>query len=418
MMTDTTIDPNDTPGAGIGAIFNVTRQNQRIGIREKSLLARDEMTLGLLAWLLVGCVLLQKLSVTLVAGTALEFILPLEYLFIAFSLYRGAMQVRPISFICTILFFVAATASTIANNAKVTSIIYLYANYIPLMFYVAISKRHYRRFLNIHQIVMAFMALIVAIDWGVQILHLQMPNMEHIIPSQLRFFNFNYIQSLQYGNRYTKPNAFFFLETSYVAQSMAAAFVIEFCIFRRVLFLGTFISALILSFGGTGFVLLFACAPLMMFYLKPKTVGLGLALIPLALVIAASFGLFGNFEHRLDEFNHTGTSGDQRFSAQIRELQKNITDSDTILKGVGAGNMERDSGIVWTPAVKVAIEYGIFSSFIFLVAIIYSAVSGGTPPPIAFPMLFAFLFLNGGLLVPYNVFYLTIMSCMVKPRPG
>ena len=417
-MTDATIDANDNPKAGIGAIFNVERRAKKFGGYTKSLAARDEITLGFLAWLLVISVIMQKISVTLVAGTALELILPFEYLFMALSLIRGVMHVRSLSFISVILFFVACTASTISNDAKVTSIIYLYANYIPLMFYVVISKSNYRRFLNIHQIIMMSMAAVVALDWMFQIIHLQMPNMEHIIPSPLRFFNFNYIQALNYGNKYTKPNAFFFLETSYVAQSMAAAFVIEFCIFRRVFYLGAFISALILSFGGTGFVLLFACFPLMMFYLKPKTVGLALALVPLALVIAASFGLFTNFANRLEEFNHSGTSGDQRFSAQIRVLEKNMTDPATILKGVGAGDMERDSGVVWTPAVKVAIEYGIFSAFIFLVALIYSAVSGGTPPPISFPMLFAFLFLNGGLLVPYNVFYLTIMSCMVKPRPS
>ena len=380
--------------------------------------AKDEATLATVVWLMIGGILSTKLSVTIISGTALQLLLPFEYLVLSILAARKAVEIRPLALIGLLLFYILCTATAMSNDSKFTSIFYVYLNYLPLIFCVRISRESYFRYIKIHQSLMIFVALLVFTDWIFQAFGKWMPNMEHFMLPSLRFFNFNYIQPLQWGAKYTKPNGFFFLETSYVAQYMAVAFVLEFCLFRRTLHLGVFIAALVVSFGGTGYSLLILSLPMMAFYARTKTVGLALALIPLALLLATSFGLFDNMVHRMNEFNETGSSGDQRFAGQLRELERRITSTEVMLKGIGPGNMEQGSGVVWNPPVKVAVEYGIITAIVYLSLIFYCSISKGTPAPIAYVTLLQFLLLNGGFLVPINIFYLIVMSCMVKIKPS
>lgn len=375
---------------------------------------QDESTLAIVAWLMIGGVLSTKLSVTIVSGTALQLLLPFEYAMLGLLALRGSVEIRPLALLGVLAFFTLCTATAMANDSKFTSIFYVYLNYLPLIFCVKITKTSYTRFIKIHQTMMFFAAMLVFTDWGFQAAGKWMPNMEHFMPPALRFFNFNYIQALQWGAKYTKPNGFFFLETSYVAQYMAVAFVIEFCMFRRTLHLGVYIAALVVSFGGTGYSLLLLSLPMMALYARTKTVGLALALIPLALLLAANFGLFDNIMHRMNEFNETGSSGDQRFAGQLRELGRQIVNPEVMIKGIGPGNMEQGTGIVWVPPVKATVEYGVLTGIVYLALIFYCAFTKGTPLPVAYVTLIQFLLLNGGFLVPINIFYLIVMSCMVK----
>jgi hypothetical protein len=399
--------PKEEEGMGRGAF----RERFVRGLKKSN----DEGKLTYLAWLLVIGISSMKLSVTIVHGTALELVLLFLYAMLVVMLLKGMVEIKPLSFITMLVFLSLMTVAAVATDSKFTSAFYVYLNYIPFIFCVRLTPGSYIRFINIHQMFMLAAAILAFVDWIFQVFNKPIPNMEHYIPAGLRFFNFNYIQPLEWGSKFVKPNAFIFLETSYLAQAMAAAFIIEFCLFRRTLWMGIYISALTITFGGTGYGLLLLSIPVLIYHARGKTMALSLALAPLALFLAASFGVMDNIQLRMSEFSQQNTSGDQRFGAQLREVKKHVSDPLVLLRGIGAGNTLQDTSIMWIPPVKVSVEYGFLVGAVFIILIVYSATSGGTPFAISLPLLLQYMIFNGGFLVPISVFYLLVMTCLVKP---
>jgi len=167
-----------------------------------------------------------------------------------------------------------------------------------------------------------------------------------------------------------KSNGFFAVEPSVFSQYMAIAIIIEMLTFRRPLQLTLFVTGLICSLSGTGWLMIFT-------FLIAAVLGFGgrgilmciftiifcaLALGGLAIFFPAGLDLF---VARTDEFQAIGSSGHLRFVTPwwIAEYVLNRTPW-AALYGLGAGvsehlGMKPSWDFNLNPPVKIGLEYGL-----------------------------------------------------------
>lgn len=165
-----------------------------------------------------------------------------------------------------------------------------------------------------------------------------------------------------------KSNGFFLVEPSVLSQFMALALIIEVLNFRRLIYLCAFSGALVLSFSGTGWIVLGAF--LVTAGLRLGRRGFVVALVAV-LVLGAAAGLlwlaapdfFAAFADRFNEISQPGTSGNMRFVTPFRLVGDVLARvPSALISGIGAGVSERISMPyaydVNTP-IKIMLEYGL-----------------------------------------------------------
>ncbi|PEQ13724.1 hypothetical protein B2G71_05230 [Novosphingobium sp. PC22D] len=374
----------------------------------------EERVLTITAFFLVIGILAQKLSVPLGAGTPLEITILLEYLLIFLLLATNRAHIDLTVLFLLLLFCAGAVTLSLVTAHSLTSLLLVLVLYMPLAVRTEVSRPTYFRLLGVFQMLAAFSSCMILADWAFQFAGLPMPNMEHLLPEQLKFVHYNYIQPLEWGSKWYKPNGFFYLEVSYLAQIIATGIVIEICFFRRFAYLALLAVAQILTFSGTGFLLLAACIPVVLPHLKPKIIAAAVVLAPIAVITAASMGVFDNVAKRSEDFARDGSSANQRFVAQYDFAIKNLSHQSVALTGIGAGQMPEGPNIVWTPATKVANEYGILVGGVFFASLLAAIFRGSTPFAVGYALAVQFLFLNGGFLVPVNIFLFIMLTTLVK----
>jgi len=369
------------------------------------------------SWLVVG-ILLQKLCILVAPTTGVQIPVVWLYILLPYLVYRGNILISVTRMILLMLFFIAALTVSFFNNPIPTSLFYVFGLYIPFMLIVKMDRPNYMRVLDIFQLFALFASIWVFMDWAFQVAGLPMPNAEHIIPKKIQFFQFNYIQPLNWNSKWYKPNAFFFLEVSYVSQVIASALIFELCIFRRFRYVIVLALGQVCSFGGTGWVLILLSLPMIIAKLRLKMFAAALIVIPIAFYTASQVGLVENVMLRSQEFNRKGSSADQRFAGQVEEVVRNVTKSPSaVFVGIGAGNTLQDGRVVWNPVVKVTSEYGLVVSFFFFSLLIVSMFSNRIPFTVGYVNTVQFLLLNGGFLVPVNPFILLMLSTFISIRP-
>lgn len=165
-----------------------------------------------------------------------------------------------------------------------------------------------------------------------------------------------------------KANGFFLIEPSVFSQFMAIGLIIEALSFRRMPFLVLFVTGLLLSFSGTGWIVLlgFAVTATLSLGKRGAVIGLG-ALLILGTLLGALAALLPEvaavFSERAHEFQTPGTSAQLRFITPFWVLQDVMAREPTgWLVGIGAGAAERITlpylFNVNTP-IKILMEYGL-----------------------------------------------------------
>lgn len=378
---------------------------------------REAVLFAAVSWMFVIGILSQKISVAAVPGTAIQIVLFLEYGFVAWLAWTKRLTITPRGLAAVLTFFIIATLSSLLADPAITSFMYIFGIYAPFMFGITVSREFYWNYLKLFQFLGLFVSVWAFIDWGFQFSHLPMPNIEHLFPRKILFFNFNYIQTLAYGSKWYKPNAFFFLEVSYVAQMIASAFVIEACLFQRIRYLAPLLVALICTFSGTGFTLILMSLPVILFHLRVRMVAIGILLLPIAGATAIQMGVVDNAVHRSQEFGQENSSGNQRFIAQFEAMAEHFDrEPKQILFGIGAGRILQNGYVVWTPISKSMVEYGILTAISFIVLITTASFKRGIPFVVSYVSIIQYFFLNGGFLVPVNVFLIFMLTGIFRVR--
>lgn len=236
----------------------------------------------------------------------------------------------------------------------------------------------------------------------------------------------NTIIPLAEGSSLIKSNGIFLTEPSTMSQIAALAILIEILEFRRPRYLLLFALGLLLSYSGTGILILLLFLPL-------AGIGRRVAL-PILLVALFAFGLLGSgiidssiFFTRIGEFNETRTSGFQRFISPFWLAAEHINTAPLRVLLIGNGPGTTDDFVarfwVWysTSAgtwIKLFYEYGLIGSFVFICFLISCVRRTLCSRILLGAMLFYYIFLGGLLLTTPFLILMIVLCTLSVPETG
>jgi hypothetical protein len=282
-----------------------------------------------------------------------------------------------------------------------------------------------RFFYIINQLFM-LVALAGLLQFAAQFAGLRLFSFTGVLPDAVLFEqNYNLVIPVGIGEL-LKSNGFFLVEPSVFSQLMALALIIELLLLRRPLYFAAFAAGLMLSFSGTGWIVIAAfvvTAPLGMgrrgLVLAVIVVVLLFALGLLAAVLAPD--MIAVFQARLGEISTPGTSGHLRFITPFWLLSDIFaaTPSATLL-GIGSGAAERLTMpyeyTVNTP-IKIALEYGV-PALVAYVLLFVVARRTALQSALALPAIVLFLFTGGYQQFPPMIFMVLLLISIARLTPS
>ena len=181
-------------------------------------------------------------------------------------------------------------------------------------------------------------------------------------------FEFGYNSTIPTGiGDSLKSNGLFLVEPSVFSQVMALALIFEVLALRRVAFLALFTTGFLMSFAGTGWIVLasFVAAAALALGWRGIAISAGILVIGtavMAVVLTLAPDVGGAIGQRMDEISRPATSGHLRFITPFWALSDALAiEPSAAFIGVGSGVSERMPLVyeydVNTP-VKIGLEYG------------------------------------------------------------
>lgn len=408
-MTAPTLDSVSFPTAAVG---------DRAQARED---ARQKTIINLLTADLALCVMAQKIAVI----ADIQVPLLIHMAFVGFMLIRGLVEISTTRLLLFLLFAVWALvchAFFPIQAFSVNSLLLVLGLYFLYVFVAPIDKRHYGILANRFVILAGIATVLCFADWGLQAVGLGKPNMELYVPYEFLYQSYDYTAPLRWDEPWIRPNGFFFLERSHLAQFIAIGMIIE-TVYKRRLWLLAFMAAGVLStVSGTGSLLLLLTVPFLLYRIDWRII-----LAILVIVVGASAALSQNKSAasyvestlgRTEEFGREGSSGYNRFVLPAVRLSETWQSPQAILTGVGAGTMPqlargvRDgaAGFAWPPYTKMGEEYGLIALALWLVFFGTCILNRGIPFPIIWVMILQLQLMGGTLAVPIHTVYCILLA--------
>jgi hypothetical protein len=376
---------------------------------------------------------LDRIALTLgicmvIAGTFLQkFALPgsngslplsvlLVPLIIVVGLARQVLELRRAAFVPFALLLVIGLCDFIDSNGVSTSLpsLALFAvAQCSLIFRfaagTAVAEPLYKFFRN----AVLLIALVGTVQFGLQFLiGPRIPFFLDRLSPGIIVSNFNVLNPLAFNSPIFKSNGFFLLEPSFFSQLIAVGIALEVMIWRnrvRLLFLAL---AALLSFSGTGIVMLVIFQPIYAIYKKQYRILIVACVAVGALLLAAEpLGLTA-LTSRIGELGSSRSSGWARFVSPFLYLQEAAFQGPwSFLLGHGPGSVEQIRTLdyqAFDPTwAKLIYEYG-FLGFAAYAALFYSAFVK-SEMPLRLPLGLTYVLLGGYLLNVSIVSQLAIM---------
>jgi hypothetical protein len=300
---------------------------------------------------------------------------------------------------------------------------YALAIYFPFTFRYFISLSTMKRLMRLYVKVAIGLVGVVVIQHLVQLAYSPnaWPDLDKLTPDDWLVKGYNYIQPIKYGMRLMKPNAVFMLEASFVSQYIALGLIVELIFFGRMGRLAVLTAGLLLTFAGTGLLLVAACAPFLVFRMSARVLLAALLVAGLTAFAAVDSGWYSQVSHRVTEYQSTNSSAHTRFISPATQVFDFLQRPDALYDGLGAGQLPRQIGVTWWPVTKVTIEYGVLTAFAFFAFLIYCLFGEGGPIRLGFALFVFYNFLSGSFAAPVNaltcVFFCTFFRVANPPRP-
>ncbi len=204
---------------------------------------------------------------------------------------------------------------------------------------------------------------------------------------------------------YVKPTGMFALEPSFFSQFVALGLIAELQFFRRKNLIFLFIAALLVSFAGTGLMVLFVSLP----FIKqsPKWI---VMLLAAGLLWNVTIGskTDGFYAQRLEEFNKPGQSGNARFIFPYQVMAEWWDRSPEYRNfGIGAGQSSTLNTVFeanFAPVAKVGLEFGLIGLIAFFLLWVGMFWDLALPACLKAALLMFYFVASGALLHPPTVF--------------
>lgn len=247
--------------------------------------------------------------------------------------------------------------------------------------------------------------------------------LDNFVPQQFLVQNFNKQAPLEYGSTVMRANGVFMMEPSYLSQLLAVAIVTELVTRNRWWQLLLYAAALLVSYSGTGFMVLALCIPVVV--VAQRRWGLIAAAILVATAMAVLAQQFGEYLYldklmaRTGEFSSTGSSGFARFVGGFYLFEQFLWDYPLrTLFGVGAGMFKEYAPLAHFPVAemplfKMVMEFGIVGAALYFAFLFFCLSSSALPAPVALAI--GATFLLNGLYVPFS--HALALSLLVWTAP-
>jgi hypothetical protein len=381
----------------------------------------DQVVVRLMSLDMLLTVLLQRVYIPL------SITLATHLLVAGVLLIRGRLRISATRLCLYLLFWGVATAVQFfsGNTFSPESLLLGIVSYISFLGVVPAARETYIAFLRNFQKIAMMVAALVFMDIALQLAGLGMPTMDAILPAGMAPPGMNYIQPTMFKASLLKPNAFFMMEASYTSQFVALGLIFEISLFRRWRWLVAYALALLLTFSGTGLMLVLVCLPILTWRFWRQMLVPALVLLPLLGGIAVATGWYEIAARRAETFDVKNSSANERFVAPFTTIYDVAASGDlhNILFGFGSGKTAVQNivpGISFdqfNPVSKVFLEYGFFVTVLFMIFATYITFSTGTLFICAYAAYMEYHFMGGYFLLPNIVNYLYLLAAGWEIRP-
>lgn len=373
--------------------------------------------------MMLSAVLLQRIAVPGTGGiVGVGLVIGLAGF--AWALLSGRLVVHPLRLALYCLALSGLLASLVGQTRSFSapSFAMLAAIYLPFVAVLALRLDEWFGVLVAFRALATFVAVLGLAQFGIQFVlgPAAMFPFDAVLGPQWFVTQFNLKIPLWQGSPWLKSTGLVFLEPSHFAQTLAFAVLVEVTYFASPLRLLLYGAAYLVSFSGTGLVLLAVLGlPLLVRSRAAWSVAIAGSL-GAVLVLLADVPIFDPFIERTGEFANPLSSGYMRFLAPYRFVEdKVLVDPLPLLFGHGPGNFEEigrgtDYAVLDTMWLKLLVEYGLVGLLAFAPFYLYVLFVGSPDRLVSTAFLLQIAFL-GGYLNSYYVQFL-LLALVGWPR--
>jgi hypothetical protein len=242
---------------------------------------------------------------------------------------------------------------------------------------------------------------------------------DRVLPASMFIPNFNLRIPLGDGLALLKSSGLWFLEPSHFSQTIALGLIIEFIYFRRVWFLALLALAYLVSFSGTGLLLLVGTGILGAVVTRRWEILAAILLAALTAFLFRDVPPFSYFAARTAEFTNPLASGSMRLLAPYWWVSDVLfASAQNALLGFGPGNIKVvlarvDYSVQDSSWLKLFGEYGLIGGVPFLSFYLYVLLRHSPNVILSLACLVQFALLGGYL----NSFYIQFLHLLLVGWP-
>lgn len=361
---------------------------------------------------LVSVTLLSKFAVPPFGADGIDLSLPIIALVVALGMMGGrirfdSLRLAAYAFLIGLLGLMQILQPGPLSTTSMLLFAVLHFPYVLNVLPIAGEAEQGKRILGF------FLTLSICIAWlGIAQYFLQFVvparwlfPIENFVPTSFSVQGFNKQAILSYGSHVYRANGLFMLEPSFFSQLLAVAVVAELCTFHRIWRLAVYALALVVSYSGTGLMVLAICVPVFIITHRRWDVLLLMALA-LALVVPFADSLhLDRLLNRVGEFDSTRTSGFARFVGGFYMFRQFLwNDPLSTLFGLGAGAFNIYISRAHYPAAEMALfklvlEFGIVGTCLYFGFLFVCLMNA--PVPRLITLAIAITYLLNGIYTPF-----------------
>jgi hypothetical protein len=235
----------------------------------------------------------------------------------------------------------------------------------------------------------------------------------------------NTIIPIAEGSSLIKSNGIFLTEPSTLSQMTALAILIEILVFRRSRYLFLLAFGFLLSYSGTGLMMLLLCLPFTGFVQRNAIFYVLLGIVFVVGLSVTGIVDLSVFVSRIGEFEDTRGSGFARFVAPfwLAADYLDLASLRALLLGNGPGTTAAFTEGFWYSGgmtgtwVKLVYEYGLIGSLVFISFLAACCRRTLCPGLVLVAILFTYVFLGGNILSTPFLLVMIVLVTLSGPEP-